>query len=80
MKRKEITEEINALQNLLAQHDYTGRKVAFEVAEKLKTLIPDVSLPEYEKYMANEEKATQMRTRINELQNLVPDDENEEIL
>lgn len=52
---------------LLAQNDYMARKVAFEVAEKLKELHPDLDMPEYEKYKNAEEKAKEFRKELDEL-------------
>lgn len=52
---------------LLAQNDYIARKVAFEVAEKLKELYPDLDMPLYEKYKETEEKAKEFRAIIDSL-------------
>lgn len=64
----ERTNELNIAKALLKQQDYRGRKVAFEVAAALKTLHPDLSLPVYEQYLEDEERAEQLRETINELQ------------
>ena len=53
--------------NLLTQNDYVGRKIAFEVAEKLIELFPDISMPEYEKYKNMEAQAKIFRQEINAL-------------
>jgi hypothetical protein len=60
--------EINAYKNLLEQNDYIARKVAFEVAAKLKELYPDLSMPVFEHYLELEAKAESFRNRINELE------------
>ena len=57
----------NELNQLLQQKDYMARKVAFEVAEIIKTKFPDVAMPEYEKYQAVEEQAKQFRAELNTL-------------
>jgi len=61
--------QIIAYTNLLTQNDYTARKVAFEVAEKLIELFPNISLPVYEKYKETEAQAKVFRQKIDELQN-----------
>lgn len=71
MTKDEIINEINICENILQQHDYTARKVAYEVAEKLKELHPDLSMPVYEKYKDMEEEAKQLRARISELRELL---------
>lgn len=60
--------KLNEYNQLLQQKDYIGRKVAFEVAEKLKELYPNLSMPEYSKYKALEDKAQIYREEINRLQ------------
>lgn len=55
---------------LLAQNDYIARKVAFEVAEVIKKLFPDVNMPEYTKYKDKEEQAREFRKTIDELRDL----------
>lgn len=71
MTKDEIINEINICENILQQHDYTARKVAYEVAEKLKELHPDLSMPVYEKYKDMEEEAKRLRARISELRELL---------
>lgn len=71
MTRDEIQNEINICRNVLQQHDYTARKVAFEVAKKFKELHPDVEMPVLEKYLATESKAEILRARIDELEELL---------
>lgn len=71
MTKDEIINEINICENILQQHDYIARKVAYEVAEKLKELHPDLSMPVYEKYRDMEEEAKQLRARISELRELL---------
>lgn len=56
---------------LLQQMDYSARKVAFEVAEKLKELFPDIELPAYEQYKEEEVKAKFFRKTINTLSNQI---------
>lgn len=56
---------------LLQQMDYTARKVAFEVAEKLKELFPDIELPSYDQYKEEEAKAKFFRKAINTLTNRI---------
>lgn len=68
MTKEEKLSEINAYRNLLEQNDYIGRKVAFEVAAKLKELHPELSMPVYEHYLELETKAESFRERINELE------------
>lgn len=79
MTYNQIMNEINQCRNLLEQKDHYGRKVAFEVAETLKELFPDVSLPNYEKYKENEAKAKALRNRINELEVALATAENDEV-
>jgi len=69
MDEEQKQAEINACRNLLEQNDYIGRKVAFEVAAKLKELHPDLSTPVYEKYLATEEQANGFRANIEMLKN-----------
>lgn len=71
MTRDEIQNEINICRNVLQQHDYTARKVAFEVSKKFKELHPDVEMPVLEKYLATESKAEILRARIDELEELL---------
>lgn len=71
MTRDEIQNEINICRNVLQQHDYTARKVAFEVSKKFKELHPDVEMPMLEKYLATESKAEILRARIDELEELL---------
>lgn len=68
MTRDEIQNEINVCRNVLQQHDYTARKVAFEVAKKFKELHPDVAMPELDKYLDGEAEAEILRARIDELE------------
>ncbi|MBQ8465283.1 MAG: hypothetical protein IJ545_04660 [Alphaproteobacteria bacterium] len=67
MTKDEIINEINICENVLQQHDYMARKVAFEVAEKLKELNPSLSMPVYEQYKDMEQEAKALRLRIKEL-------------
>ena len=60
--------EINAYKNLLEQNDYTGRKIAFEVARLFKEQFPDASMPEYEKYLETETLADTFRSQIEALE------------
>lgn len=60
--------KILEMQMLLSQNDYMARKVAFEVAETIKKLFPDVSMPEYEKYKEREAQAKEFRKVVDELQ------------
>lgn len=71
MTKNEILNEINICNNILEQHDYAARKVAFECAEKLKELHPDLEMPVYEKYKDMEAEAKQLRLRIDELRELL---------
>ncbi len=66
--RDELQMQINALNNLLAQKDYTGRKVAFEVAKQFKQKFPETSMPALEEYITQETKADEFRAQISELQ------------
>ncbi|MBO4737949.1 MAG: hypothetical protein J5606_00130 [Bacteroidales bacterium] len=68
MTDEEKQAKISEMENLLVQMDYTGRKVAFEVAAKLKELNPNLSMPVYEKYKASEQKANEYRQIINDMQ------------
>jgi len=68
MDEEQKQAEINAYRNLLEQNDYTGRKVAFEVAALFKAQFPNVPMPVYEKYLATEEQANDFRQAINELE------------
>ena len=68
MTRDEIENEINQCRNILEQHDYIARKVAFEVAKKFKEAFPDVEMPVFDKYKEIEEKASLLRERIENLQ------------
>lgn len=63
----ERTNELNIAYARLKDHDYRGRKVAFEVAAALKELNPEISLPNYEQYLEDEVEADRLRARINEL-------------
>ena len=67
MNEEEKQVEIRAYMNLLEQNDYTARKVAFEVAAKLKEKFPDLDMPVYEKYLETEELANKFRQNIEEL-------------
>ena len=67
----EKQEEINGLQNLLAQGDYKARKEIDEIYSIIKTQFPEVATPVHDKYQADEAKAQQFRDRINELQALI---------
>lgn len=71
MTRNEIINEINQCRNILEQNDHHGRKVAFEVAAKLKEKFSDILLPNYEKYLESETVAAAKRERINELEKLL---------
>ena len=79
MTRDEIQGEINQCENILIQHDYAGRKVAFENARKIEELAQklgvEIEQPVYNKYKAMEEEADQLRLRIDELLEMTPDDE-----
>lgn len=79
MTRDEIQGEINQCENILIQHDYAGRKVAFENARKIEELAQklgvEIEQPVYNKYKAMEEEADQLRLRIDELREMTPDDE-----
>ncbi len=68
MKRSEIQGRINACNNELQQCDYTGRKVAFEVAKAFKVLHPDVNMPVLDQYIEGEAEADARRAEIAELQ------------
>ena len=72
---KERQEEIAALKNLLQQNDYAARQVAFEVARIIKKIHPEEPMPVSEKYIEMENKADQIRARINEHEEMevVPD-------
>lgn len=76
MTKNEIMNEINICRNILQQHDYTARKVAFEVAKKFKEANPSVEMPVLDKYLANEEKAELLRNKIDELEAQLANDEN----
>ena len=52
--------------NELEQHDYTGRKVAFEVAAVLREKFPEADLPSYDEYKQNEDRANEVRKEIAE--------------
>jgi len=71
MTKNEIEMEINARLDVLRQHDYTARKVAFENAAKIKELAEklDVQIeqPVYEEYKKIEMEANGMRLEINDL-------------
>ena len=68
MTDEEKQAKISEMENLLVQMDYTGRKVAFEVAAKLKELNPNLSMKKYKKYKASEQKANEYRQIINDMQ------------
>lgn len=68
MKKSEIQSRINACYNELQQHDYTGRKVAFELAAAFKSKFPDVELPAFEQYQTQEKTAEERRAEIRELE------------
>lgn len=78
MKKEEIDSEIRAMKNLLQQNDYTARQVAFEVARLVKEIHPDKPMPVLDKYIEMENKADTFRARINELENMEPDPEEDE--
>lgn len=67
MTRDEVQNKINICENVLQQYDYAARKVAFEVAKKLKELHPDLDMPIYEQYKEVEAEANNIRAQINEL-------------
>ena len=56
--------KINECTNLLQQSDYTGRKVAFEVAKLFKAQFPSIKMPIYEKYLDTEVHAEELRQSI----------------
>lgn len=58
---------INELQNLLEQMDYSGRKVAFEVARLFKSVHPDAETPALDEYLAGEDMADEWRKEISRL-------------
>lgn len=68
MTEDDIMRDILALKGLIARYDYAGRKVAFETAKIVKQLHPEISMPEFDKYLPFEEKAQEMRDRIDELE------------
>lgn len=79
MTQDQITNEINQCNNILQQHDYAGRKVAFENARVIEQIIQhlglDIAQPVYNKYKDVEAEADQLRLRIDELREMTPDDE-----
>lgn len=68
LEEMEKQSKLNEYNELLQQKDYMGRKVAFEVAEKLQELYPNLSMPVYTKYRALEDQAQIYREEINKLQ------------
>ena len=72
---KERQEEIAASKNLLQQNDYAARQVAFEVARIIRKIHPEEPMPVLDKYIEIENKADQLRARINELEKMevIPD-------
>lgn len=68
MKKSEIEARINACNNELQQKDYTGRKVAFEVAKAFKAMHPDADMPILDQYIEGELIADERRAEIADLQ------------
>lgn len=64
---EEKQSEISGLKNLLSQGDYKARKMLAEVCVIVKEQL-GVSMPIYEHYLEEEEKAQTFRDRINVLQ------------
>lgn len=58
---------INELQNLLEQMDYSGRKVAFEVARLMKQFHPEAETPALDEYTEGEAMADDWREEISRL-------------
>ena len=55
---------VNANRDLLAQKDYIGRKVAFEIAALFKQKYPNVQTPMYDKYKEVEAQADLLRAEM----------------
>lgn len=71
MTKDEIINKINQCENILQQHDYAARKVAFENAAKIKELADalniEIEQPVYEEYKEIETEANGLRLEINDL-------------
>ena len=78
MKKSEIEARINACNNELQQRDYTGRKVAFEVAKAFKTVHPEIDMPVLDQYIEGELIADERRAEIAELQEKLNNSDYEE--
>lgn len=67
MTKEEIEGQIRADLNVLEQHDYTGRRIAWEFARLFKQAHPEIPTPIFDQYIENEEKAELLRQEIREL-------------
>ena len=67
MTKDEIQDKINQDLNILEQHDYTARPVAFEVARLFKAQHPEIETPVLDKYLEIENEADALRAEIREL-------------
>lgn len=75
MTKEEIQNKINQNLNILQQHDYSARPVAFEVAKLFKAAHPEVETPALDKYIENEIEADKLRAEISELRKQLDDAE-----
>lgn len=66
-ERQEKIARMNGLQNLLEQMDYSGRKVAFEVARLMKQFHPEAETPALDEYLAGENLADEWREEISRI-------------
>lgn len=67
MTKEEIQDKINQDLNILEQHDYCARPVAFEVARLFKVQHPEIKTPVLDKYLEIENEADALRAEIREL-------------
>ena len=66
-EKQEKIARMNGLQNLLEQMDYSGRKVAFEVARLMKQFHPEAETPALDEYLAGENLADEWREEISRI-------------
>ena len=66
-EKQEKIARMNGLQNLLEQMDYSGRKVAFEVARLMKHVHPEAETPALDEYLAGENLADEWREEISRI-------------
>lgn len=73
-EKQEKIARMNGLQNLLEQMDYSGRKVAFEVARLMKQFHPEAETPALDEYTEGEAHADEWREEISRIRKELDED------